>query len=99
MKEKDEIANELEATKDKLDDSSNEISKWKAYPARQLDEGFNSAVDQVSCLYPDLDLEQVTVFEEVRGGKLVIINQEEASINEESAAENSGNAANAYSPE
>lgn len=76
---RDELAIKLSAAHYQVTQLEEKVLEMKMYAAQQLNEGFSVALEQVACLYPDLDLSQVSIFKEVRDGKLVQIGENESA--------------------
>ncbi|KAJ1383195.1 hypothetical protein SESBI_43607 [Sesbania bispinosa] len=71
----------LEAAEEKLlaeqKEHREEINKLKAEITFQYEQGFEKAVDQVKFLHPEIVINEVRAFKEIRDGKLVDIPDDE----------------------
>ncbi|KAJ1389810.1 hypothetical protein SESBI_37930 [Sesbania bispinosa] len=54
-----------------------DLDRLKAEIAFQYEEGFDKAIGQVKFLYPDLSVDTVGAFKEIRDGKIVDIPDDE----------------------
>lgn len=74
---KENLSSELLLANEKNAELEEEVKELKVFAAQQLNEGFNTAVEQLMFLNPGLDAREASVFKEVRGGRLVRVDEEE----------------------